>query len=132
LEAAVLLGSRVRGLVWVDVYRSLGEPDGADDIEAFIAPFRVAFAARADEFVRGLFTPTADPDLVDWVAADMAAAPLEVAIDALRHSIGNEGPAVAVLDRLSFPIVAINPDYRPTDEPSLLRHGVRSVIATGV
>jgi pimeloyl-ACP methyl ester carboxylesterase len=132
LEAAVLLGSRVHGLVWVDVYRSLGEPDSADDIEAFIAPFRLDFAARVDAFVRGLFTSTADPDLVDWVVADMAAAPPEVAIDAIRHSVGNEGPAVAVLEKLSVPMVAINPDYRPTDEPSLLRHGVRTVIATGV
>lgn len=33
---------------------------------------------------------------------------------------------------VSVPIIAINPDYRPTDEASLRRHGVRPVLMSGV
>ena len=132
LEAALVLGSRVRGLVWVDTYRSLGQPLDPAEFEAFLAPFRLDFPGRAREFVRGLFAPSADPALVDWIASDMAAAPPDIALDEMRHAMGNEQAAIRALGQLSVPIAAINPDYRPTDEASLRRHGVSPVILTNV
>lgn len=133
LEAGLLLGPRVRGLVWVDTYQSLGaEPDSPDEIEAFVARFRPDFVGQAQTFVRGMFLPSADPDLVNRVAADMSAAPPDVALDTVKHAIGNEGQVMRVLAELSVPVVAINPDYHPTDEASLRRHGVRLVLMTGV
>jgi pimeloyl-ACP methyl ester carboxylesterase len=132
LEAALLLEGRVRGLVWVDTYRSLGDVDTPEEREAFVEPFRRDFPSRTRAFVRGLFGPGGDPALIEWVANDMAAAPPDVAIDAVRHAIANEGPAVAALARLSVPVVAINPDYRPTDTESLARHGIRTVILADV
>jgi pimeloyl-ACP methyl ester carboxylesterase len=132
LEAALRLEGRVRGLVWVDTYRSLGEPSTPEGIEAFIAPFRRDFVGEVLQLVRGFFPPTADGELVEWVAADMAAAPPEIALDALRHSIGNEGPAIDALARLDAPRAAINPDYRPSDVASLARYGFRTVILDGV
>jgi len=132
LEAALLLEGRVRGLVWVDTYRSLGEPATPEGIEAFIAPFRRDFVGEVLQLVRGFFPATADGDLIEWIAADMAAAPPDVALDALRHAISNEGPAIDVLARLDAPRAAINPDYRPTDVASLARHGFRTVMLDGV
>jgi pimeloyl-ACP methyl ester carboxylesterase len=128
LEAALELDGRVRGLVWVDTYRSLGAPGPPEDIEAFIAPFRLDFTGEVLQLVRGFFPKTADGDLVEWIAADMAAAPPDVALDALRHAIQNEGPAIEALARLDAPRAAINPDYRPSDVESLRRHGFRTVI----
>ena len=132
LEAAVLLEGRVRGLVWVDTYSSLGETDDTDDTNALVARLRIDFPGAARAFVREMFGPTADPELVEWVVADMSAAPPEIAIDAVRHALGNEAPAIDALSRLAVPVVAINPDHEPTDEASLLRHGVRPVIVTGL
>ena len=132
VEAALLLRDRVRGLVWVDTYRSLAEPITIEELREFLAPFQMDFAEEAERLVRGFFLPTSDPALVERVVAGMSGAPPEVALDALEHAIANEGPAVAGLGRLSVPIVAINPDYRPTDVASLRRHGVRTVIVAGV
>jgi hypothetical protein len=38
--------------------------------------------------------------LVEWVVADEAAAPPEIAIDALRRATRDEAPAIDVLTRL--------------------------------
>ena len=78
-----------------------------------------------------MFPPTADPALVEWVAEDMASAPPEIALDALVYALGNDGPVLDALDRLTVPVVAINPDDEPTDVESLGRHGVRTVIVHG-
>jgi pimeloyl-ACP methyl ester carboxylesterase len=43
-----------------------------------------------------------------------------------------EATGVASLRELSVPVVAINPDARPTDSESLRRHGVRTLLVSGV
>lgn len=132
VEAALRLGDQVAGLVWVDTYSSLGEPQTGDEVEAFLAPFREDFASATRALVRRLFTPDADAELVEWVAADMSAAPPEIAIDALGRAVGNERRILAGLRELRAPVVAINPDARPTDTEALRRHGVRTVLMSDV
>ena len=47
--------------------------------EQFLVPFRTNFIETAQNWVRhNLFLPTSDAALVDWVTADMSAAPPEV------------------------------------------------------
>ena len=62
----------------------------------------------------------------------MSAAPPEIAVDALEHAIGNDRAILAGLRKLRAPVVAINPDYRPTDIEALRRHGVKTVLMPGV
>lgn len=131
VDAALRLRDRVAGLVWVDVYRSLGEISSVGEVEEFVRPFREDFVTTTREFVRRMFTPDADPDLVEWVAADMSAAPPDVAVNAMEHSVSNDRALLTALAELPAPIVAINPDYRPTDIESLARHGVRTVLMPG-
>jgi pimeloyl-ACP methyl ester carboxylesterase len=131
VEAALARPARVAGLVWVDVYRSLGDPTSDAEVEAFLAPFRADFAGRAEAFIRGLFGAGADPDLVDRVAARVSSAPPEVALPALRSSFGNEPAVLRALPRLGVPLTAINPGPGPVD-PSLARHGVTAVLLAGV
>jgi pimeloyl-ACP methyl ester carboxylesterase len=129
VETALLLPERVSGLVWVDVYSTLDEDKTPEELEAFVAPFREDFATTTREFVRQrLFAPSSDADLVEWVAADMSAAPPEVAVDAMMHSIANASVVVNHLREMSAPVVAINPDHRPTDVDGLRRHGVETVL----
>ena len=132
VEAAVSTRTPVKGLVWVDTYPSLAEITTHDEVRAFVEPFRTDFKTEVAAFVRTMFRPTVDPALVSWVVEDMAAAPEEIALDALEHAFANDGPVIGRLAELNLPVVAINPDYEPTDEASLLSHGVRPVIMTGV
>jgi pimeloyl-ACP methyl ester carboxylesterase len=62
----------------------------------------------------------------------MSAAPPKLAMDALERAVGNERGILAGLRELSAPVVAINPDARPTDSQALRRHGVKTVLVSGV
>jgi pimeloyl-ACP methyl ester carboxylesterase len=132
VEAAVARVDRLRGLVWVDTYNELGSPLSHAELDEFIQPFVVDFVGSVRQLVHGMFPSGADPELVNWVAEDMASAPPAIALDALPRAIGNAGPILDRLLELRVPIVAINPDYRPNDEASLRQYGVRSVIMSGV
>jgi pimeloyl-ACP methyl ester carboxylesterase len=65
VEAALRLGDRVKGLVWVDTYRPLGEPAEPAETEAFVDPFRRDFVGATRDFVRRALVPPSDPDLVE-------------------------------------------------------------------
>ena len=62
----------------------------------------------------------------------MSSAPPDIALDALYHAMANDGPVLRALPGLAVPVVAINPDYEPTDVASLRAYGVETVIASGV
>ena len=130
VEAALRLG-RVAGLVWVDVYGKLDGADGYRDPDSFMEPFRTNFVPTTRDFVRRLCEPGSDPDVVEWIAADMASAPREIALAAMERAITNLPAVVAGLEELALPVVAINPDSRPTDVDSLRRHGVDVVLMPG-
>ena len=132
VEAALRLGERVVGLVWVDSYRTLGGTQSATKLQRFLAPFRVDFAAATRSWAQSMFLPSSDPDLVDWVVSDMASAPPEVAVGALQHALSFEPAIVTALRDMTTPVVAINPDYRPNDIDALRRHGVKAVLMPGV
>jgi pimeloyl-ACP methyl ester carboxylesterase len=133
VEAARRLPGRVAGLVWIDVYRSLTETavDGTAVAE-FLAPFEADFVTATRDFVRRLFIPGSPPRLVEWVAADMSAAPPRVAVNAMRHAVSNEPAARAGLREMALPTVAINPDDGRTDTGALRRYGVQTVLMPGV
>ena len=62
----------------------------------------------------------------------MAAAPPEIAFSAMEHAITFEPAVVRTLRGLRLPVVAINPDDKPTDIDALRRHGVDTVLMSGV
>jgi pimeloyl-ACP methyl ester carboxylesterase len=131
VETALRLGDQVAGVVWADTYDTLGDPPTRQQLEQFLAPFREDFVAATRAFVRRMCGPTTAADLAEWVAADMSAAPPEVALDALEHAVGNEPAVLAGLGKLTCPVVAINAGWRPTDAAALGRHGVRAVVLPG-
>jgi pimeloyl-ACP methyl ester carboxylesterase len=133
VEAARRLPGRVTGLVWVDVYSTLGEAVMDDDAVAkFIAPFEADFATATRDLVRRMFAAGSPPEVVEWVVADMAAAPPRIALDTMRHAVSNEPAAMAGMREVGLPIVAINPDNGHTDAESLRRFGVEAVVMPGV
>jgi pimeloyl-ACP methyl ester carboxylesterase len=131
IEAGLRLPERLAGLVWVDVYRTLVARTRVE-LEEFLDPFRRDFVAATKGLVHGMFPAGSDPTLVGWVAADMSAAPRDLALDALEHAVENLEAVLAGLPKLTAPLVAINPDYLPTDMEGLRRQGVKAVIMPGV
>lgn len=112
-EAARLVPDRVVALVGVDTYQDL-EREIGDDVRAqFLAAFRTDFVATTKSFVRGMFPAGADTALVDAVAADMAAAPPEVAVSSLENVF--EYKTRGKLEGLKIPVHAINADLYPTN-----------------
>jgi len=132
VEVALALPDRVLGIVWVDVYSTLSGSSAPEEIEAFVQPFRDDFVPAAQSLVRRMFVPGSGPDLVERVVGDMSAAPPEIAVGVMEHAVANEDAVVAALPKLRAPVVAINPDYRPTDIEGLGRHGVKAVLMPGV
>jgi pimeloyl-ACP methyl ester carboxylesterase len=131
VDAGLKLRERVSGLVWVDVHSSLGKISSREENERFITPFRNDFETAVRQFVRRMFVAGSDPDLVEWVVADMSSAPPEVAVNVMEHAINNDAAILSGLPALRVPVVAINPDHSPTDTQSLARYGVRAVIMQG-
>ena len=132
VESALTLGDKVAAVVWVDTYTTLENPDTREEVLAFIEPFRRDFGGQVDALMRRYSAPSTDPALLDWIIADMSAAPQAIALNAMEHSIGNQGPIRDQLLRLEAPAFAINPSDGTTDVDSLARHGVRYVEITDV
>jgi hypothetical protein len=108
------------------VFRSLGnEPvSSAEQVEAFVAPFRADFEAAVERFVRNMLPAPATRELVDRITTDMTATPREVALGSLRYARDRQPPILEALADITAPLVAINPSIGPTDADSLRRHGV--------
>ena len=132
VDAALSLGERAAGLFWIDTYNALGRSRSAEERARFVDRFRDDFVAATRKMVLRMFPADANPDLVERVAADMSSAPAEIAIDAMEHAMSNHDAVVTALKALRAPVIAINPDYRPNDVESLERHGVKTVVMTGV
>lgn len=132
VEAARVLQGRVAGLIWVDTYRQLGTKRTADQIQEMIKPFRNDFVETTRAFVRGMFLPNSDQSLVKRVAVHMSSAPPTVALGAFESTVSFSLEIPGALRELGLPVVAINPDYRPTDIESLRQHSVEVMFMPGV
>ncbi|MGF1493668.1 MAG: alpha/beta fold hydrolase [Microcoleaceae cyanobacterium] len=86
MEAAKLLGDRVIGIVGVDTFYTPFEyPDSEEQIATFVQPFEEDFQATSEQLVRSMFTPAADPAVVDSVVTQMGDADQQMAISALSE-----------------------------------------------
>jgi pimeloyl-ACP methyl ester carboxylesterase len=132
VAAAQQLGAKVKGLIWVDVYRQLGTYRTPEQIDAFIAPFRNSFRQKTDAFVRTMFPTNADQALVNRIAKDMSSATPEIALNAMRSAISYDRKAAAALQQIDLPVIAINAAYPPTDTASLKKFGVKSITMANV
>ena len=132
VEAARRLLGRAAGLIWVDVYTQLGNPRTDEQVEKTLAPFRTAFVERTRTLVRGMFPKNADRALVERIALDMSAAPPDVALGTMEAAISFDREIPRALQELKLPVIAINPDNRPTDAASMERYGVNVVMMSGV
>jgi pimeloyl-ACP methyl ester carboxylesterase len=124
VEAALLLGDRVRGIVWISTYRTLGSPPDSIRLAQWLAPFDDDFPAAMEDLTRRNFGAEADRDMVDRVVARMVASDPTMVRSVLRAKMWNEAAVLAGLRKLHLPVIAINPDFKSNDGESLNAVGV--------
>jgi len=132
VSAARRLPGRVLGLVMVDTYKKIGSDYTAEEDKKFVDGFRTNFSKKVASFVRGMFLPDSNPDLVEFVVNDMSSAPPAVAISSLESSFNYGREITRDLIELRSPVVALNPDNEPTDIESMQRYGVKVVVLPGL
>ena len=112
IEAARKLGDRVVGLIGVDTYQNVTAKFPPEQQKAFLQGMSADFVAFTKGFVGQMFPSDADTTLRNRVAQDMASAPPEVGIAAMKALFDYD--AVAALKEMPKPIYAINADMWPT------------------
>ncbi|MHC4193644.1 MAG: alpha/beta fold hydrolase [Planctomycetota bacterium] len=120
IEAAGQMPERVIGLVGADTFLDLERKYTAEEVDAFLAPFKADFGERTSELVRGIFLADADPELVEWVVGDMCSARPAVGIGAMRELASFD--AQEALKKVRKPIYCINSDMRLVNVEAGRRH----------
>ena len=130
VEAAVLLGERVRGVIGVDTFASIGAPKPSEaENAARFAAFERDFSGTTRAFVsQAFFRADADPVLRDRIANDMASADPKVALPAIRGL--NDWDGTQRLPLLRQPITTINADQVPLDATRLQRYAASFQLIT--
>ena len=123
LKAEPKVPCRVIGLVTVDQFFNLEETHTHEEMDDFIAPFRINFREAVSDWVRTIFTPKSDPKLVEWVVAHMSSRPPEVGLGAATEADGElafwgntDNCLIRALQKIKAPLVFINSDLQPTAE----------------
>ena len=122
--AAKKLPQSVIGLIGIDTLQNVEHKSSAEELEVLIDPFFNDFRKSADSFVRSMFQPGTDSDLVDWIAADMSATPDFVAISAIREYLGEfvSGEFAEIFKQVRLPVRIISADLWPIDYEANRRH----------
>jgi len=113
IEAARRLPGRIIALIGVDNLQSLGQSLAPEAVDAWVDQFRPDFAAATQSFVRTMFPEGTDTALVNYVVADMASSPPEMAIQAISETVRYDYRSA--LAEVRLPIRTISSDKFPTD-----------------
>lgn len=123
-EAAKKSPDSVIGLIGVDTLHNVETKYTNEQLSALVDPFIKDFSKQTDSFVRGMFREGTDSNLVERVAADMAAAPSFVGISALKEYLGGfvNGDAAQIFKQVRLPVRMISADLWPIDYDANRRH----------
>ncbi len=84
VEAAKQLGDRVVGIVGVDTfYTPFVYPSEEEKVKGIVQPFEKDFAATSEAMVRSMFTPQADPQVVEKLVGEFKRADPVMGLSAL-------------------------------------------------
>lgn len=124
IEAANLLGDKVIGIVGVDTfYTSFKYPETEAEIEGFVKPFKADFHGASEQMVRSMFTPDADPELMESIVDQFSRADKEMGVSAMYELFRwNAESAPSSLDKHSKRLRNIN--AAPTGKESALHESV--------
>jgi pimeloyl-ACP methyl ester carboxylesterase len=117
VEAALLLGDRVKIVVGADTFGDLSGKISDEQIDGMMQPFLANFRETTKEWARNsFFLPTSDSALIEQIAEDMSSGPPEVGIGSFYGYFNwyNTESATS-LRELRAPLRLINSDYSPTN-----------------
>jgi pimeloyl-ACP methyl ester carboxylesterase len=120
LDAAKRLKGRVAGIVGVDTLKAVATgPVPVEKARTMFSTPAENFPARMDSLVRrSFFTEESPPELVDYIARDMAAGDPVVAMNA-GMAMATYDIRAALHELEGVPLILINSDQGPTDEEAL-------------
>jgi len=123
-EAARLMPERVIGLIGIDTLENIEYPLTREELKQMIAPLQENFRDGSRQFVSGMIAPTTDPELREWILADMSAAPPRVALSAMNEMMTQyiTGGAAKVFREIRIPVITVNGDLWPINYEANRRH----------
>lgn len=123
-EAARLMPDRIVGLVGVDTLENIEHPLTREEFKTMIEPLEKDFATASRQFVGEMISPPTDPQLREWILADVSAAPPGVALSAMNAMMNQyiTGEAAKVFDEIRVPVVTVNGDLWPINYEANRRH----------
>ena len=113
IEAALLLGDKVLGVVGVDTFQNLDYKIPPEAMKERAVAFRDDYAGSLKQMTKQLFHPDANPAIVAEAERRMSATPPAAAYGMFIGMGGYDQGAAA--RRLTVPLRAINGDLFPTD-----------------
>lgn len=125
-EAARLMPNRVIGLIGVDTLENIEYPMTSEAFKEMIAPLEKDFREGCRQFVGEMILPQTDPELREWILADMSAAPPAVALSAMTEMMNQyiTGEAAEIFKKVRIPVISVNGDLWPVNYEANRRHMV--------
>ncbi|MFH1061517.1 MAG: alpha/beta hydrolase [Candidatus Omnitrophota bacterium] len=123
-QAAKKLPNIAIGLIGVDTFHNVESKYTSEELDALIGSFTIDFKKEADAFVRGMFRQGTDPDLVEWITADVSAEPSFAGISALREYLTGfvNGQEAEIFKQVRLPVRMISADLWPIDYAANRKH----------
>jgi pimeloyl-ACP methyl ester carboxylesterase len=123
-EAALLMPDRVIGLIGADALHNIEYPLTHERFKKMIAPMEKDFLTGSRQFVSEMILPATDPQLREWILADMSAAVPNVAMSATNEMMSQyiTGEAAKIFDKIRIPVISVNADLWPINYEANRRH----------
>ena len=123
-QAAKLMPGRVRGIIGVDTLQNVEYPLTEESYEAMTAGLKKDFPSGCRQFAGPMLGRNEEPELSEWIQADMASAPPAVAMSAMRDMMHMyiSGEMATQFDELPVPVVCVFADAWPVDAEANRRH----------
>jgi len=123
VEATQNMPGRVTGLVGVDTFHDFDREVNPDEIDTLLQPLRENFSEFTKAYVSAnMFTEASDPKVKEQISGNMASAPPEIAISAVRNLFLRKDSQG--LEEIRVPFTLINSDMQPTNLEATERYGV--------
>lgn len=123
-EAARLMPGRVVGLIGIDTLENIEYPMKREELQKMIAPLEKDFRIGSRKFMEEMIYPQTDPQLREWILADVSAAPQAVALSAIKEMMMQyvTGEAAKIFEQARVPVITVNGDLWPINYEANRRH----------
>jgi pimeloyl-ACP methyl ester carboxylesterase len=123
-ESARLMPNRVIGLIGIDTLENIEYPMTREELKKMLAPLEKDFRTGSRQFIEQMILPDTNPQLREWILADISAAPPAVALSAMNEMMSQyiTGEAAKVFEKIRIPVITVNGDLWPIDYEANRRH----------